>query len=110
LPESAPVLAQLMAVIEDRKQNPHERSYTAGLLAGGVEKIGRKITEEAAEVVEAASEEGEEGRTHLISETGDLLYHTLVMLSLRGVSLSEVEGELARRFEMSGIDEKESRS
>lgn len=103
------VLARLMAVIEDRKQNPPERSYTTRLLAGGVEKIGAKITEEAAEVVDAAAEPGDEGRAHLIYEAGDLLYHLLVMLAHRDIGLDEVEAELARRFGVSGIDEKESR-
>ena len=48
------VLSQLMAVIEDRKQNPPPRSYTSKLFAGGVEKIGAKVLEESQEVVEAA--------------------------------------------------------
>ncbi|MEQ8785967.1 MAG: phosphoribosyl-ATP diphosphatase [Pirellulaceae bacterium] len=103
------VLARLMAVIEDRKQNPPERSYTTKLLRGGVEKIGAKIAEEAAEVVEAAAEPGDDGKSHLVYEAGDLLYHLLVMLAYRDVRLDEVEAELARRFGMSGIDEKESR-
>ena len=67
------VLANLMAVIEDRKRNPPDRSYTTSLFAGGVEMIGAKITEESAEVVEAAAEEGDEGRAHLIYEAGDLV-------------------------------------
>jgi phosphoribosyl-ATP pyrophosphohydrolase len=103
------VLAQLMAIIEERKRNPPPRSYTTSLLAGGVAKIGEKITEEAAEVVEAAGEPGEEGRQHLVREAGDLLYHLLVMLAHRDVPLEEVERELARRFGVSGLDEKESR-
>lgn len=102
-------LQQLMAVILDRQANPSERSYTTKLLSGGVDKIGGKISEEAAEVVEAAGEPGEEGRQHLIYEAGDLLYHLLVMLAARGTNLAEVEAELARRFGMSGIEEKESR-
>jgi phosphoribosyl-ATP pyrophosphohydrolase len=109
LSEPTHVLARLMAVIEDRKRNPPERSYTTNLLAGGVEKIGAKITEEAAEVVEAAAEPGEQGRAHLVYEAGDLLYHLLVMLAHRDVGLEQVEAELARRFGVSGIEEKESR-
>lgn len=103
------VLAQLMAVIEDRKQNPPAKSYTTALFAGGVAKIGEKIVEEAAEVVEAAGEPGEEGRTHLIREAGDLVYHLLVMLGHRDVKLTEVEAELAKRFGISGLDEKAGR-
>jgi phosphoribosyl-ATP pyrophosphohydrolase len=103
------VLAQLMAVIEDRKANPPAKSYTTTLLAGGVPKIGEKIREEADEVVEAASEPGEPGRSHLIREAGDLIYHLLVMLGHRDVKLAEVEAELAKRFGISGLDEKASR-
>ena len=106
-PES--ILDRLMAVIEDRQQNPPPKSYTTKLFAGGVAKIGAKITEEAAEVVEAAGEDGEAGKNHLVHEAADLVYHLLVMLAHRGVRLSDVENELARRFGVSGIDEKESR-
>ena len=103
------VLAQLMAVIEDRKANPPERSYTNKLLAGGVEKIGGKIREEALEVVEAAAEPGEPGRQHLVREASDLIYHLFVMLVHRDTPLADVEAELARRFGISGLDEKASR-
>jgi phosphoribosyl-ATP pyrophosphohydrolase len=104
------VLAQLMSVIEDRKNNPPAKSYTTTLLAGGVAKIGEKIREEAEEVVEAAGEPGEEGRSHLIREAADLIYHLFVMLGHRDVKLVEVEAELARRFGISGLDEKASRT
>lgn len=103
------ILAQLMAVIEDRKANPPAKSYTTALFAGGVAKIGEKIIEEAAEVVEAAGEPGEEGRGHLIGEAADLIYHLFVMLGHRDVKLAEVEAELAKRFGISGLDEKASR-
>ena len=105
----AHVLQQLMSVIEDRKANPPEKSYTTLLFRGGVEKIGAKITEEAREVVEAAGEPGDDGRQHLIYEAGDLIYHLLVMLGHREIRLDEVEAELARRFDMSGLDEKAAR-
>jgi phosphoribosyl-ATP pyrophosphohydrolase len=98
-----------MAVIEDRKANPPAKSYTTTLFAGGVSTIGDKIIEEAAEVIEAAGEPGEEGRQHLIREAGDLIYHLFVMLGHRDVKLAEVEAELAKRFGISGIDEKASR-
>jgi len=103
------ILARLMATIEDRRANPPPKSYTATLFAGGVPKIGGKITEEAAEVVEAAGEEGEAGRTHLVREAADLVYHLLVLLAHREVRLDEVEAELARRFGISGLEEKEKR-
>lgn len=104
------ILAQLMATIEDRKANPSEKSYTAKLLAGGVAKIGSKITEEAREVVEAAGEPGDAGRTHFLYECADLVYHLFVMMAHNGVRLEEVEAELARRFGMSGLEEKAARA
>lgn len=107
--ESATILARLMAVICERKAEPSEKSYTCRLLDGGTTKIGEKIVEEAAEVVEAAGEPGEAGRQHLVREAGDLIYHLLVMLAHCDVGLDEVEAELARRFGISGLDEKASR-
>jgi phosphoribosyl-ATP pyrophosphohydrolase len=105
------VLEQLMAVIEDRREHPPERSYTTSLFRGGVEKIGGKILEEAREVVEAAAEPADEQqRQHLIHEAGDLLYHLLVLLGHQRIALTEVSAELARRFGTSGLDEKASRT
>ncbi len=103
-------LDQLEATIQARKGASADESYTAKLLAGGVEKIGSKIIEEAAELVEAAGEPGDAGRDHTVYEAGDLVYHAMVLLAARGVSLAEVEQELARRFGMSGLEEKASRS
>lgn len=102
-------LSVLESTILERQANPSESSYTSKLLSGGVEKIGGKVLEEAAELVEAAGEPAEEGRQHTIYEAGDLLYHTLVLLASRGVRLEEVESELARRFGASGLEEKASR-
>ena len=107
---AASILPDLMDVIAARKTSPsEERSYVKSLLAGGVPKIGGKIVEEAAEVVEAAAEPGSEGAAHLVHEVADLVFHTLVMLGHRDIPWSAVETELARRFGVSGIDEKESR-
>lgn len=103
------ILDQLMAVIDARKATMPDQSYTTKLFQGGVGKIGEKIAEESDEVIEAAGEPGEEGRQHLIREAGDLVYHLFVMLAARGVSLSEVESELARRFGISGLEEKARR-
>ena len=104
------ILDQLMAVINGRKGGTPDQSYTAKLLAGGSELIGRKITEEAGELVESADESGDSGREHFIYEAADLLYHTLVLLAWRDVSLDDVRSELGRRFGVSGLDEKASRS
>ncbi len=103
------IFTRLMSVIESRKTEPSARSYTARLLAGGVPKIGEKITEEAAEVVEAAGEEGPAGQEHLVREAADLAYHLFVMLAARDVRLAELESELTRRFGTSGLDETASR-
>ena len=107
---SESILSQLMATIESRKSSSADESYTASLLAAGADKIGAKITEESAEVVEAATESGDPGRQHLIHESADLIYHLLVMLAHRDVSLEDVTSELARRFGTSGHQEKASRS
>lgn len=98
-----------MATIASRRGAAAEKSYTASLFAGGLEKIGGKIEEEAREAVEAAGEDGEDGRRHLVHEAADLLYHLLVLLAFRGVSLQEVEAELARREAQSGHEEKAKR-
>ena len=104
------ILSALEAVIAERKANPPaKRSYVAKLLEGGVPAIGAKVVEEAAEVVEAADEAGEEGRQHLVREVADLFFHTLVLLGRREVALAEVEAELGRRFGIGGIEEKEAR-
>ena len=83
-----------MAIIEDRRpirrQNRTRRRY----LPAATAKIGEKIREEAAEVVEAADEPGVEGREHLIHEAADLIYHLFVMLGYRDIKLTEVEEEL----------------
>ncbi len=104
------IMTVLMGVISDRKNNPPSQpSYVSNLLRGGVDAIGAKITEEAAEVVEAGDEPGEPGREHLVKEVADLVFHTAVLLALRDLAWSQVEAELARRFGISGIVEKESR-
>jgi phosphoribosyl-ATP pyrophosphohydrolase len=103
-------LDQLEQTIAQRKAaGGADKSYTARLLEGGVAQIGPKVTEEAAEVVEAAAEAGEEGRQHTIREAADVIYHLLVLMAAREVQVSEIESELARRFGMSGIEEKASR-
>jgi phosphoribosyl-ATP pyrophosphohydrolase/phosphoribosyl-AMP cyclohydrolase len=90
----ASAMIALAHTIADRKTNPPAGSYTAQLFAGGVDRIGKKIGEEATEVVIAAknADLGE-----LVWETSDLLYHTLVMLAERNVSLDRIGDELARR-------------
>ena len=71
--------------------------------------IKAKIVEEAIEVVEAGDEPGEAGKDHLIKEVADLVFHAAVLLGYRDLSWSAVENELAHRFGISGIAEKEGR-
>lgn len=107
--DSPSIFARLMSVIEDRKAAPSEKSYTTRLLGGGVEAIGAKILEEAQEVVAASVEPGEAGTTHTIHEAADLIYHLFVLMGFRDIALTDVENELARRFGISGLDEKAAR-
>ncbi len=93
-------------MIASRKADPSTRSYTTKLLASGPEGAGAKVTEEANELVRAASGESDE---RVVSEAADLLYHTLVLLACRDVPVARVEDELARRFGVSGLDEKAAR-
>ncbi|HEY0392866.1 MAG TPA: bifunctional phosphoribosyl-AMP cyclohydrolase/phosphoribosyl-ATP diphosphatase HisIE [Candidatus Elarobacter sp.] len=92
--EFASAISSLARTILARKLHPVEGSYTAKLFAGGVDRIGKKIGEEATEVVIAAKNAD---RGELVWETADLLYHALVLLAERGVSLDEVGAELSRR-------------
>jgi len=106
----ASIMQSLMTVILERKtREPGERSYVVELMRGGVAKIGGKIVEEAAEVVEAGDEPGDAGRAHLVKEVADLVFHAMVMLGYRDATWDDVEAELARRFGISGIVEKQSR-
>jgi phosphoribosyl-ATP pyrophosphohydrolase/phosphoribosyl-AMP cyclohydrolase len=95
----ASAVIELARVIADRKANPVEGSYTAKLFAGGVDRIGKKIGEEATEVVIAAKNAD---TNELVWETADLLYHALVLLAERGVALDEIGAELSRRAKPSG--------
>jgi phosphoribosyl-ATP pyrophosphohydrolase len=94
-------------VIASRKGGSPDRSYTSRLLAGGVPAIGAKVTEEADEVVRAAVGETDD---RVVAEAADLVYHLLVLLAARDVSLGRVGAELARRFGTSGLAEKAARS
>ena len=101
------ILDAVYRVILDRKANPSDSSYTASLMVKGIDKILKKVGEEATEVVIA----GKGGtREEVIYETADLLYHLLVLLGYCDITPDEVFDELGRRFGVSGIAEKESRT
>jgi phosphoribosyl-ATP pyrophosphohydrolase/phosphoribosyl-AMP cyclohydrolase len=89
------MLEVLERVLESRKVAPPAGSYVAGLFAKGQPQICRKIGEEAAEVMTAAL--GGEGDERVVSEVADLWFHTMVLLSARGIPLRRVFEELARR-------------
>jgi len=103
------MLERLMQQIHQRVTALPEGSYTTQLLRGGVARMGAKVMEEAAEVVEAAGEPGEDGRQHTIREACDLLFHLFVLVASREISLEDLQEELARREGISGLQEKASR-
>ena len=99
-------LGRLEATIAARKAAPPESSWTAKLLARGPEKCAEKFGEEA---IEAIIEAVKGDRVKLTSEAADVIYHLLVMLASRDVSLGDVVAELERREGVSGIVEKAAR-
>ena len=109
--EKTSILTELMSVIAARKLRAGaEKSYVASLMKGGLPKIASKISEEAVEVVVAAAEPGTAGEEHLVKEVADLVFHAMVLLGYRDLHWSQVEAELGRRFGVSGLDEKASRT
>lgn len=99
-------IQRLAATIAARKGADPDTSWTAKLLAKGPEKCAEKFGEEA---VEAIIEAVRGDRARLTAEAADVLYHLLVMLAARGVTLAEVEAELDRRDGTSGLAEKAAR-
>jgi phosphoribosyl-ATP pyrophosphohydrolase len=96
----------LAAIIDARAEAGGEASYTRKLLDKGPMQCAKKFGEEAVETVIAAVEED---REHLLAESADLLFHFLVLLKSRGVTLEDVEATLAQRTGMSGLEEKAAR-
>jgi phosphoribosyl-ATP pyrophosphohydrolase len=92
--------------VRDRALASAEISYTRKLIDRGVKYCAKKFGEEA---IEAAIAAVAEDRDRMIAETADVLYHLLVMLHARGISLAEVEAALAERTRQSGLDEKAAR-
>ena len=101
------VLSEIQNVIDSRKgQNPEE-SYVAQLFHKGEDKILKKVIEEAGEVL-MASKDGE--AEHLVYETADLWFHSLILLAHHGLRAEDVINELARRQGLSGLAEKAART
>lgn len=95
------VLDQLYEVIQSRERERPAQSYTTYLFDEGLDKILKKLGEESAETIIAAKNDDQE---RLVSETSDLMYHLLVLLVARGVSLEEIAKELGKRRKGSGIE------
>src|SRR5665213_701552 len=102
-----------MFTLEDLEKRVHERakasakdSYTRALLDKGIDQCVKKLGEEAMETAIAALQDD---KSRLIAETADLLYHLLVVLEARKVTLAEVEAELEKRTARTGHEEKASR-
>ena len=90
----ADMLSEVFSVIRDRRDHPNESSYTSKLLAGGDNKILKKIGEEAAEVVMACKDDDSDA---IAGEVADLFYNSLVALAYHGVELRDVYRKLAER-------------
>ncbi len=88
------MLDELFEIIEGRKKDLPDGSYTVQLMNAGENAILRKIGEESLEIIFASKDEG---RQRLIEESADLIYHLWVLLSYKGVSLEQVKAELAKR-------------
>jgi len=100
------ILLALEKILEERKSSSEDKSYVASLYTQGTHKILEKISEESGEVIKAVTEEG---REEIIHEVADLWFHLLVLLRHENIKIDEVELELARRFGISGHEEKASR-
>jgi phosphoribosyl-ATP pyrophosphohydrolase/phosphoribosyl-AMP cyclohydrolase len=90
----AEVLSEIEGVIEERMRKPKAGSYTTSVLRKGIKEAAKKVSEEAAEVSLAAVAED---RERTVYEAGDLVYHLLLLLKMKGTSMGEVYAELAKR-------------
>lgn len=103
---SGDTLTRLAATIAARRTAPADSSYTRQLLDAGASKCAKKLGEEAVETVVAALGESDEA---LASEAADLMYHLLVLLESRGVTMKDVLDVLEARMSQSGLAEKAAR-
>jgi phosphoribosyl-ATP pyrophosphohydrolase len=100
------ILTQLTDILEQRKGAAADSSYVASLYDKGLDAILKKVGEEATETVMAAKDADAD---KLVYEVADLWFHTMVLLADQGLSADDVLNELARRFGVSGHDEKAAR-
>ena len=105
------ILKALDSVLEERKSAAPDSSYVASLYHKGLNKILEKVGEEATETILAAKDaEQSSDTTDVIYETADLWFHSLVALHKLGVNSDQVLAELERRFDLSGLVEKQNRN
>lgn len=105
------VLKKLDEILAQRKGASPDSSYVASLHHKGLNKILEKVGEEATEVILAAKDAEQTGKTdNAIYEVADLWFHSLVALSHLDATAEDVLQELARRFDMSGLEEKANRN
>lgn len=97
------ILNKVFDIILERKQNPAESSYVSSLYSSGVDKILKKIPEEAGELVISSKNNN---RSEIIYEAADLWFHTLVLLGYHGLTPQDVYKELEDRFGISGFEKK----
>lgn len=98
-------------MLEQRKQESADSSYVASLYAKGLNKILEKVGEEATETIIAAKDAATSGDvSDVVYETADLWFHSLVMLAALNEKPQAVIDELARRFNLSGLEEKAQRT
>lgn len=100
------VLGRLYALLLERKNADAKHSYVASLYQKGIDTILKKVGEEAAEVIVAAKNTEDEP---LVRELADLWFHSMILMSARGLPPDSVINELARRMGRSGLEEKASR-
>jgi phosphoribosyl-ATP pyrophosphohydrolase len=101
------VLHRVQETLVERKGAPPESSYVSSLYAKGTDAICKKIAEEAAETIMAAKD-GD--RLHLVRETCDLWFHSMILLAQFEIGVDDIMVEFRRREGISGIDEKKSRA
>jgi phosphoribosyl-ATP pyrophosphohydrolase len=100
------VIHRVQDTLYERKGAAPESSSVAGLYAKGTDAICKKVVEEAAETIMAAKD-GD--RLHLVRETCDLWFHSMVLLAHFGIGVDDIMVEFRRREGISGVDEKNSR-
>lgn len=100
------ILTKLDKLLEKRKQEQSDLSYTASLFTDSPDKVLQKIGEETAEVIIASKSGNNKEITHEIT---DLLFHLMVLLKYHGLAIDDIYKELQQRFGKSGLEEKRQR-